>query len=132
MAILEATVRSLSSFALFLLKACCRQSSIFVQEWCSGRRCYERGKRDLLREREVDCTHVATEVGRAVGAVANNPEDCGGARLITFELAAFLGWHSWRDGGKGEGRLVERGLWAGWWGEKCAQVEERTWVFIFI
>lgn len=32
MAILEATVRSLSSFALFLLKACCRQSSMFVQE----------------------------------------------------------------------------------------------------
>jgi len=39
MAIFEATVRSLSSFALFLLKACCRQSSIFLQEWCSGRRC---------------------------------------------------------------------------------------------
>ena len=32
MAILEATVRSLSSFALFLLKACCRQSSMFVHE----------------------------------------------------------------------------------------------------
>jgi len=39
MAILEATVRSLSSLALFLLKACCRQSSMFVHEWCSGRRC---------------------------------------------------------------------------------------------
>ena len=48
MAILEATVRSLSSFALFLLKACCRQSSIFVQEWCSGRRCCKRGEEDLL------------------------------------------------------------------------------------
>ena len=32
MAIFEATVRSLSSFALFLLKACCRQSSMFVHE----------------------------------------------------------------------------------------------------
>jgi len=36
-----------------------------------------------------------------VRAVANNPEDCGGAWLVTLELAAFLSWHSWRDEGRG-------------------------------
>lgn len=39
MAILEATVRSLSSLALFRSKACWRQSSSLLQLWCSGRRC---------------------------------------------------------------------------------------------
>jgi hypothetical protein len=38
-AILEATVRSLSSLALFRSKACWRQSSSLLQLWCSGRRC---------------------------------------------------------------------------------------------
>jgi len=38
-AILDATVRSLSSLVLFRSKACCRQSSRFEQLWCSGRRC---------------------------------------------------------------------------------------------
>lgn len=38
-----------------------------------------------------------------MGAVAHNPEDCGGARLIIFELAAFLGWHSGEAGGGGKG-----------------------------
>jgi len=37
--IFEATVRSLSNFALFRSKACCRQSSNLLQLWCSGRRC---------------------------------------------------------------------------------------------
>ena len=32
-------------------------------------------------------------------AVADNPEDRGGALLFTLELAAFLSWHSWRDEG---------------------------------
>jgi len=60
-----------------------------------------RGKRDSLRGRETDCTYVTAEVRGAVGAMADNPEDCGGACLITFELAAFLSWHSWRDEGQG-------------------------------
>ena len=38
-AILDATVRSLSSFALFFSKACCLQLSRFWQLWCSGMRC---------------------------------------------------------------------------------------------
>jgi hypothetical protein len=38
MAILAATVRSLSSFALFLSNACCLQSPRFVHSWFSGRR----------------------------------------------------------------------------------------------
>lgn len=79
MAILEATVRSLSSFALFLLKACCRQSSMFVQEWCSGRRCWRGEVREIGGGVEAGCTYITTEVRRAVGAVADNPEDCGGA-----------------------------------------------------
>ena len=40
-AILDATVRSLSSFALFFSNACCRQLSRFWQLWCSGMRCYK-------------------------------------------------------------------------------------------
>lgn len=38
-AILDATVRSLSSFALFFSNACCRQLSRFWHSWCSGIRC---------------------------------------------------------------------------------------------
>ncbi len=38
-AILDATVRSLSSFALFFSNACCRQLSRFWHSWCSGMRC---------------------------------------------------------------------------------------------
>ena len=34
-----------------------------------------------------------------MGTVPDNPEDCGGAFLISLELAAFLGWHSWREEG---------------------------------
>ena len=60
-----------------------------------------RGKRDWVRGREADFTYVATEVRGAVGTVTDNPEDCRGAWLITFELAAFLSWHSWRDEGRG-------------------------------
>ena len=60
-----------------------------------------RGKRDPLRDRETDYTYVATEVRGAVGAVADNPKDCGGTWVITFELAAFLSGHSWRDEGWG-------------------------------
>ena len=67
----------------------------------------------MLEERarvsESECgvernTHVATEVGGAVRAMADNPEDCGGALLFTLELAALLGWHGWRDEG-----------WGRWW-----------------
>ena len=39
-AILGATVLSLSNFSLFRLKACCRQSSRLLHAWCSGNRCY--------------------------------------------------------------------------------------------
>ena len=70
-----------------------------------------RGKRDSLRGREADCTYVAAEVRGAVGAMTDNPEDCGGAGLITFELAAFLSWHSWRDEGQGQGGLSSGGGW---------------------
>ena len=38
-AILLATVLSLSNFSLFRLKACCRQSSRLLHAWCSGNRC---------------------------------------------------------------------------------------------
>ena len=48
-------------------------------------------------------------------AMADNPEDCGGALLFTLELAALLSWHSWRDEGWGEvvvvGWLVGGDLW---------------------
>lgn len=27
--------------------------------------------------------------------MAHNPEDCGGAWLVSLELAAFLSWHGW-------------------------------------
>ena len=43
-AILDATVRSLSSFALFFSNACCRQLSRFWQLWCSGMRCCRSGR----------------------------------------------------------------------------------------
>lgn len=39
MAILDATVLSLSNFSLFLLKAACLQSSKLEHMWCSGKRC---------------------------------------------------------------------------------------------
>jgi len=60
-------------------------------------------------------TYVAAEVGGAVRAVADNPEDCGGALLFALELAALLSWHSWREEGWEEvvvvGWLVEEDLW---------------------
>lgn len=45
--IFEATVRSLSSFALFRSNACCRQSSRLLQAWCSGRRCWNNGHKSV-------------------------------------------------------------------------------------
>jgi len=59
-------------------------------------------KREKVRESGCGVggnTYVAAEVGGAVRAVADNPEDGGCALLFTLELAALLGWHSWRDEG---------------------------------
>jgi hypothetical protein len=92
---------------------------------------WEGSEKGLPRSREADCTYVAAEVRGAVGAVADNPEDCGGARMITFELAAFLSWHSWRDEGRGEGgrSCGGRGLVGG--REICGR-GRRSSLFIFI
>lgn len=49
-AILDATVRSLSSFALFFSNACCLQLSRFWHSWCSGIRCCRTETKD-----ESDC-----------------------------------------------------------------------------
>jgi hypothetical protein len=53
-------------------------------------------------QRKGNWTYIAAEVRGAMGTVTDNPEDCGGAFLITLELAAFLGWHSWREEGGGQ------------------------------
>lgn len=83
----------------------------------------------MLQKR--DRTHIAAKVRRAVRAMADNPEDCGGALLISFELAAFLSWHSWRDEGWGE-----RGWSCGgreWVGERSyLEGGKRSSLFIFI
>jgi hypothetical protein len=60
-AILEATVLSLSNFSLFRLNACCRQSSRLLHAWCSGNRCcqgqstLERVNRGQIRPENVQC-----------------------------------------------------------------------------
>lgn len=52
-AIFGATVRSLSSFALFFSNACCLQLAKLRQLWCSGIRCCGRG-RDKDKRRHSD------------------------------------------------------------------------------
>lgn len=67
-----------------------------------------------------------------MGTVADNPEDCGGALLTTLKLAAFLGWHSWRDEGWGD-KEVGRVVVEGWLvEEKICGRGERSSLFIFI
>lgn len=61
-----------------------------------------------------------------MGTAADDPDCCGGAQLVftsVFELAAFLGWHSWRGEGWGRkagGRVLGRRYFS------------RTSLFIFI
>ena len=86
-------------------------------EGISGGECGEGGK-----------AYVATKIGGTVRAMADNPEDCGWAWLFALELAAFLGWHSWRDEGRGEvvvvGWLVGGDLWEDGGGHQVLYLSE--------
>ena len=95
-AILEATVLSLSSFALFFSNACCLQLSRFWHSWCSGMRCCRgRGHSQPQQGRNNGKeTYLATELETAVGALANDAENgLVATGLRGLELATLLGRH---------------------------------------
>jgi hypothetical protein len=125
-AILDATVRSLSNFSLFRLKACCRQSSRLLHAWCSGNRCCVRKSQSTL-ERVYRCgtntargkTYSATKVRATMRAVANDAQSGLIALLLAVELATLLSRHVFlkmflcggrKIGGKFRKRSLEREL----------------------
>jgi hypothetical protein len=92
-AILGATVLSLSNFSLFRLKACCRQSSRLLHAWCSGNRCCKRPVSPTGSSPKLGTTYRSTKVRATMGAVANNAQRSLVALLLAVELATLLGRH---------------------------------------
>ena len=98
-AILEATVRSLSSFILFRSNACCLQSSRFEQLWCSGSRCCKKGG-NVHQSKPTQYmtggdTHRTAELRTTMWALANDAQRCRVALSVgaDLRLAALLGSH---------------------------------------
>ena len=95
-AIFGATVRSLSSFALFFSNACCLQLAKLRQLWCSGIRCCGRGEIRIsggTRIGREKSTHCAAEFCTTMRALADYTKGCRVAANVGLELATLLGWH---------------------------------------
>lgn len=102
-AILEATVRSLSNLDLFRSNACWRQSSKLVQLWCSGSLCCKLSpvKRRPNLGLNKSSTHWTTELSPAMWALPNYAQSCGIALVsgVDLELTTFLSRHDDSGGG---------------------------------